>query len=131
MEEMDWERQGGQALLATYVQMTRYAQLARELQRRRERSLEQRLDAAVELEDVVRLQQQLEAQQGQTAALEGAAERLELNAAELSQFGEVGVTFQDFEEMGLGELVKKEDVEAAWTRRGEAREDEDVAFTEE
>lgn len=113
----DWERQGGQALLATYVQMARYAQLARELQRRRERSIEQRLDEAEEPADVVRLQQQLDAQQAQTAALEGAAERFELNATELSAFGEVGVKYEDFEEMGLGEFVKREEVEAAWARR--------------
>ena len=37
------ERRSAQAILATYLQMTRYGELARHLQKVRERSLEQRM----------------------------------------------------------------------------------------
>ncbi len=117
MSQRDVERHGAQALLATYVQMARYAQLAHSLQQSRTRSLRRRLDLAVEQDEVFRLQQQLDAQQGQGVVLEGAVERFTAQTEELMQFAEAGVTYEDFQDMGVGDLVNKRDVERALERR--------------
>lgn len=118
----DLERQGAQALLATYVQMARYAQLAKSLQQSRMRSIERRLDTAVENREVFRLQQQLDAQHSQGAVLEGAVGRFSAQTQDLAQFAESGVTFEDFEDLGVADLVNKKEVDEAVKRRAEARD---------
>lgn len=121
MSSPDLERQGAQALLATYLQMTRYAQLARALQHSREQSIERRLSTAVANDEIERLQQSLEAQQNQGAVLDGAVERFEARQKHLVQFAESGVTYEDFEEMGAGAFVSKDEVEEAVRRRAATR----------
>jgi hypothetical protein len=116
------ERHGAQALLATYLQMARYAHLARALQQARERSIEQRLDEAMDVNEVLRLQQQLDAQQGQAAVLEEAVDRFDAQAKDLATFAESGLTYEDFQDMGLGDVVRPEDVADAQRRRQQAEE---------
>lgn len=114
---VDLERDGARALLATYVQMASYAQLARALQKTRERTIERRLEAATAVEDIYRLQQQLDAQQSQGATLEDAAERFNVDSSHLVRFGEAGLDYQDFEDLGLGDVVTPEAIQAARAER--------------
>src|SRR5688572_25345148 len=107
------ERRSAQAILATYMQMARYGEFARHLQKTRERSLEQRMRNTVDLDEASRLQRQLEAQQGQSLALDSAMEHLQSRAPELATFAEAGLTYDDFKAFGLENVVKEEDVTAA------------------
>jgi hypothetical protein len=115
------ERRSAQAILATYLQMARYGEFARHLQRTRERAIEHRMRQASDLEQATRLQKQLEAQQGQSATLDSAMERLHSRAPELASFAEAGLTYDDFKNFGLENVVKKEDIEAAHARAEERR----------
>jgi hypothetical protein len=119
-DEQSLERRSAQALLATYLQMTRYAELARHLQQARERVTARRKDKATDLGEVARLGRQLEAQASQALVIETALERLHGRASELAGFAEAGLTYEDFKELGLENIVSPEDVEAA-RRRAEAR----------
>jgi hypothetical protein len=119
-DEQALERRSAQALIATYLQMTRYAELARHLQQARERVTARRKEQATDVEEVARLGRQLEAQQSQGIVIETALERLHGRASELAGFAEAGLTYEDFKELGLENIVSPEDVEAA-RRRAEAR----------
>jgi hypothetical protein len=90
------------------------------LQQARQRVTARRKDKATDLDEVVRLERQLEAQQSQGIVIETALERLHGRASELASFAEAGLTYEDFKELGLENIVSPEDVEAA-RQRAEAR----------
>jgi hypothetical protein len=115
------ERRGAQALLATFMQMTRHAELARELQIARQRATERRLRAAARADEIAQLQRQLTVQQGQKAAIDGAVNRFHSRVPELANLAEAGLTFDDYEQLGLEKIVKKDDVDEARRRGAEAR----------
>lgn len=115
-QPQDLERRSAQALLATYMQMARHGQLAQQLQKARQRSVEERIQKAVDPREVQRLERQLEAQQRQAAALEGALGRMKRPSEELASFAEAGLSYEDFESLGLSNVVSPADVESARER---------------
>jgi hypothetical protein len=121
------ERRGAQALLATYLQLTRSAGLAQQLHQARKRAMERRIQKSTDDLEQLRLRQRLEAQETQGETIDGALYRLQSRVSELSSFAEAGLTMQDFREFGLHDVVDAEAVEAARLRReargGEMRED--------
>jgi len=120
------ERKGAQAILATFMQMTRHAELAREIQQARLKATARRLGTVAEPAEIARLQQQLDLQQSQEAAIEQAVRRLHRRVPQLASFAEAGLTFEDYAELGLDKIVDKDAVEEARLRgeqaRGKARE---------
>jgi hypothetical protein len=120
-DENSVERRGAQALLATFVQMTQHAELARELQRARLRATARRMGAAAEPGEVARLRQQLDAQQNQEVAIGRAVQRFHRRAPQLASFAEAGLTFEDYRQLGLDQVVNQEAVEDARRRGAEAR----------
>jgi len=115
------ERKGAQAILATFMQMTRHAELAREIQQARLKATARRLGAVAEPSEIARLQQQLDLQQSQEAAIEQAVRRLHKRVPQLASFAEAGLTYEDYAELGLEKVVDKEAVEEARLRGEEAR----------
>ena len=125
MSDLDnLEKRSAQALIATYMQMTRYAELARSLQQARERSIQRRIKTAVETRDLERLQRQLQAQQGQGATISDAVQRFQARAKDLASFAEAGLTYEDFVHLGLENVVTPEHVEEAMRRKTEAPTEE-------
>ncbi|HEY4186249.1 MAG TPA: hypothetical protein VGP07_14330 [Polyangia bacterium] len=116
-DENDIARRGAQALLATYMQMTRHAELAQGLHQVRTRAIERRMRDAPDMAVAVDIQRQLEAQQNQGLSVGEAVRHLHERAPALASFAESGLTFEDFQQMGLGHLVTREEVDAA-RRRG-------------
>ena len=106
-------------MVATYVQMARCAELAQYLHRTRARALQRRLEQASEPSEVSRLRRQLEAQENQGMILHNAVEQLHSRAPDLAAFAEQGLTMQDFNAMGLENVVKEEDVRARAERAAE------------
>lgn len=119
-DENDIAKRGAQALLATYLQMTRHAELAQGLHHVRSRAVERRMREAPDMARAVGVQRQLEAQQNQGASIADAVRNLHGRATELASFAEAGLTFEDYQRMGLGDLVTREAVDAA-RRRGPAK----------
>ena len=114
------EKRSAQALIATYMQMTRHAELARNLHQARAKTIERRIKQAMDIAEVERLQRQLQAQQTQGAAIEQAVGRFQARAQELASFAEAGLTYDDFVSLGLEDVVKPEDVEAAQRAKAES-----------
>jgi len=104
-ESEPFERRSAQAMVATYLQMTRYAELASMLQKARLRSTEHRVTKAEDLSEVERLQRQLEAQQNQGETIELALDRFRRHAGDLRAFSEAGLTPEDFKILGIDELL--------------------------
>ena len=115
-DENDIAKRGAQALLATYLQMTRHAELAQGLHHVRSRAVERRMREAPDMARAVGVQRQLEAQQNQGASIADAVRNLHGRATELASFAEAGLTFEDYQRMGLGDLVTREAVDAARVR---------------
>lgn len=115
------ERRGAQALLATYLQLTRSAGLAQQLQQARLRATERRLAKSDDDSEQQRLRQHLDAQTTQGEAIDGALNRLQCRVSELSSFAEAGLTMQDFRELGLDGVVDETVVEAARAKREAAQ----------
>ena len=107
------ERRGAQALLATYLQLTRSAGLAQQLHQARKRATERRIDKTTDEFEQQRLRQRLDSQTTQGEAIENALSRLQSRVTELSSFAEAGLTMEDFAELGLHGVVDEETVEAA------------------
>ncbi len=120
-DENDLAKRGAQALLATYLQMTRHAEMAQALHHVRTRALERRVRDAPDMTRAIRLQGQLEAQQNQGSSIDEALRNLRARAPALASFAESGLTFEDFQRMGFGELVTREAVDEA-RRRGADKE---------
>jgi hypothetical protein len=99
------QHRSAQAMVATFLQMSRSAHLARWLHRARQRSLERRVEAATDMKQIVGLQRKLDAQQSQAAVVEQAAARFRNRAQELAQFAKAGLTMDDFERMGVRHVV--------------------------
>jgi hypothetical protein len=116
-EQDDVGKRGAQALLATYLQMTRHAELARALHRARGRAVERRMRDAPDMARAIGLQRQLEAQQNQGTSIDDAVRHLHGRAPVLASFAEAGLTFEDYQKLGLGDLVTREAVDEA-RRRG-------------
>jgi len=123
-DDANLERRSAQALIATFMQMTRHAELAHRLQGIRQRAVARRLEKAAEPNQVARLQRQLDAQQSQGAIIESALGRLHGRAKELASFAEAGLTFEDFRRMGLEGLVSRDSVEAAHRAKEKRRKPE-------
>lgn len=103
--DMPLERRSAQAMVATYLQMTRYAELAQILHRARLRSTELRVERAQGLDEVERLQRQLEAQQSQGESIDTALDRFRRHTQDLKSFSDAGLTPEDFTALGLANLV--------------------------
>jgi hypothetical protein len=116
-DENDIAKRGAQALLATYLQMVRHAELAQGLHHVRRRAVERRMREARDMSHAVGIQRQLEAQHNQGASIADAVRQLHGRAPELASFAEAGLTFEDYQRMGLGGLVTREAVDEA-RRRG-------------
>src|SRR5262245_27220903 len=110
------ERRAAQAMLAAYVQVTRSTHLAHWLQQTRERSLERRAERATEMEEVLALQHQIDAQQPQAHILTNATNHLRSQATNLARFAKSGLTLEDFERMGVADLVDMEELKLAIER---------------
>jgi hypothetical protein len=100
-----FERRTAQALVATFLQMSRSANLAHWLHQARQRSLERRVRATNDMKDLVRLQRRLDTQQAQAVVIQAAAERFRHRAPALAQFAKAGLTMDDFQKMGVGHVV--------------------------
>jgi hypothetical protein len=116
------ERKGAQAILATFMQMTRHAELAREIHQARLKATARRLGTVAGPGEIARLQQQLDLQQGQEAVIAQAVRRLHRRVPQLASFAEAGLTFEDYAELGLEKLVDKDAVDKARRRGEEARD---------
>jgi len=122
-DDNDLAKRGAQALLATYLQMTRHAEMAQGLHHVRTRALERRMRDAPDMTRAVALQRQLEAQQNQGSSIVEALRNLHSRAPALASFAESGLTFEDFQRMGFGDLVTREAVDEARRRApGKGRE---------
>jgi hypothetical protein len=100
------EVRSAEALVATFVQMSRSAELARVLQRMRQRTLENRVRRTTDARELVKLQARLDAQQSQAAVLEAATDRFRYQAPNLAQFAKSGLTMQDFERLGVRHVIE-------------------------
>jgi hypothetical protein len=116
-DENDIARRGAQALLATYTQMTRHAEFAQALHQVRARATERRMRDVPDMARAVDVQRELEAQQNQGMSIGDAVRQLHERAPALASFAESGLTFEDFQQMGIGHLVTREGVDEA-RRRG-------------
>jgi len=104
-ESPPFERRSAQAMVATYLQMTRYAELARMLHGARLRATELRVAEAQNLDEVERLQRQIEAQRAQGECIDLAVTRFRRHTHDLKSFSEAGLTPEDFTALGLDELL--------------------------
>jgi hypothetical protein len=121
------ERRGAQALLATYLQLTRSAGLAQQLHQARKRATERRIDKTTDEFEQQRLRQRLDAQTTQGEAIDNALSRLQSRVTELSSFAEAGLTMEDFKELGLHGVVDEQTVNATVdAARGKRDEVSDV-----
>lgn len=105
MTNKNIEQRSAEALVATFVQMSRSAELARVLQRMRQRTLENRVRRTTDARELVKLQVRLDAQQSQSAVLEAATDRFRYQAPNLAQFAKAGLTMQDFERLGVRHVI--------------------------
>ena len=103
-----FERRSAQAMVATYLQMTRYAEFAQTLHKARLRATELRIARAEDLTEVERLQRQIEAQQNQGESIELALGRFRRHAGNLKSFTDAGLTREDFEILGIDEFLASE-----------------------
>lgn len=110
------ERHAAQAMVAAYVQVARSAQLAHWLQQTRERSLERRAERVTEMREIIAIQQQIDAQQPQAQLLAQANHHYRSQAATLARFARAELTFEDFERMGVGDIVDMEELKRAIER---------------
>src|SRR6185295_4747626 len=99
------ERRTAQAMVATFMQMSRSANLAHWLHQARQRSLERRVRGTTDMKELVRLQRRLDAQQAQAVVIQAAAERFRSRAPDLAQYAKAGLTIEDFQKMGVGHVV--------------------------
>jgi hypothetical protein len=99
------EHRTAEALVATFVQMSRSAEMARWLQQLRQRSLESRVRRTSDARELLKLQARLDAQQGQAAVLEAATTRFRGQAPNLAQFARAGLTIEDFHRLGAHHVV--------------------------
>ena len=104
-----FERRSAQAMVATYLQMTRYAEFAQTLHKARLRSTELRMARAEDLGEVERLQRQIGAQQSQGESIDLALGRFRRHAGNLKSFTDAGLTREDFEILGIDELLGEPD----------------------
>jgi hypothetical protein len=102
------EQRSAEALVATFVQMSRSAELARALQQLRQRSLESRVRQTSDARELVKLQVRLDAQQSQAAVLEAATNRFRSQAPNLAQFAKAGLTMEDFQRLGTAHVIEPE-----------------------
>jgi len=100
------EARSAEALVATFVQMSRSAELARVLQRMRQRTLENRVRRTTDARELVQLQAKLDAQQSQAAVLEAATNRFRYQAPNLAQFAKAGLDMKDFERLGVRHVIE-------------------------
>ena len=119
-QEADARRRSAEAMIATFLQMSRHATLAHRLQRVREQATARRIDKATDPRELARLRRQLDAQQTQAAVIQNALDRFQGRAPDLAGFAAAGLTFDDFQRFGLGHVVKREDVEKA-RKEGKAK----------
>ena len=110
------ERRAAQAMVAAYVQVARSTHMAHWLQQSRERSLERRAGRAKDMQEILALQKQIDAQQPQAQVLKNATSHLRSQAANLARFAKAGLTLEDFERMGVGKLVDMEELKLAIER---------------
>jgi hypothetical protein len=110
------ERRAAQAMVAAYVQVARSTHMAHFLQQSRERSLERRAERAKDMQEILALQHQIDAQQPQAQVLSKAANHLRSQAANLARFAKAGLTLEDFERMGVGQVVDMEELKLALER---------------
>ena len=100
------EQRSAEALVATFIQMSRSAETARAIQRLRQRTLENRVRRTTDARELVNLQMRLDAQQSQAAVLEAATERFRYQAPNLAQFSKSGLTMADFERLGVRHVIE-------------------------
>ena len=100
------KRRSAQAMAATYVQMVRHAELAYALHLARAKATRRRLERTTDPEEIARLTRQLGAQHQQGASIETAVERFRRRMGNLSAFREAGLTDEDFQTLGLQDLLK-------------------------
>jgi hypothetical protein len=106
------EQRSAEALVATFVQMSRSAELARSLQRLRQRTLENRVRKTTDARELVKLHMRLEAQQSQAAVLDAATDRFRYQAPNLAQFSKAGLTMEDFRRLGVAHVIEPSRLEA-------------------
>jgi hypothetical protein len=99
------EQRSAEALVATFIQMSRSAETARWLQQLRQRSLESRVRRTSDARELVRLQARLDAQQSQAAVLEAATNRFRNQAPNLALFSRAGLTMEDFQRLGAHHVI--------------------------
>ena len=97
-------------MVAAYLQVARSAQLAHWVQQTRERSLERRAERVSEMREILEIQHQIDAQQPQAQLLANATSHFRAQAKNLARFARAGLTFEDFERMGVGDVVDMEDL---------------------
>jgi hypothetical protein len=100
------KRRSAQAMAATYVQMVRHAELAYALHLARAKATRRRLERSTDPEEIARLTRQLGAQHQQGASIESAVDRFRRRMGNLSAFREAGLTDEDFQNLGLQDLLK-------------------------
>jgi hypothetical protein len=100
------EQRSAEALVATFIQMSRSAETARAIQRLRQRTLENRVRRTTDARELVKLQMRLDAQQSQAAVLEAATDRFRYQAPNLAQFSKSGLTMADFERLGARHVIE-------------------------
>ena len=106
------EQRSAEALVATFIQMSRSAETARWLQQLRQRSLESRVRKTSDARELVKLQARLDAQQSQAAVLEAATNRFRNQAPNLALFSRAGLTMEDFQRLGAHHVIEPAYLEA-------------------
>ena len=106
------EQRTAEALVATFIQMSRSAETARWLQQLRQRSLESRVRKTSDARELVKLQARLDAQQSQAAVLEAATNRFRYQAPNLALFSRAGLTMEDFQRLGAHHVIEPAYLEA-------------------
>lgn len=120
--EKQFERRTAQAMVAAYVEVARSVQFAHWLQQTRERSLERRAERSNEMKEILAIQQQIDAQQPQATILATASGHLRAQAANLANFAKAGLTLEDFERIGVGNVMDIEELKKALEARAGAPE---------
>ena len=105
MSTKDIEQRSAEALVATFIQMSRSAEMARWLQQLRQRTLENRVRKTNDARELLKLQVRLDAQQSQAAVLEAATNRFRNQAPNLAQFARAGLTMEDFQRLGAHHVI--------------------------
>lgn len=109
-EAKQLQRRAAEAMVAAYLQVARSTELAFWLQQTRERSLERRAERASDMKEIVSLQYQIDAQQPQATLLSNAAGHYRAQAKNLASFTKAGLTMEDFERLGVGDIVDPEEL---------------------